>query len=111
MMSILLSDFQGRAVIKKLVHKLVSVLLFVYLLMIVSLEKGLPTMGLVLPLSDQCQHALKPPREQINQITHYIDGSMVYGSTDTRADFLREFEGGRLRVGEDNHLPRQQVCT
>ena len=39
------------------------------------------------------------PRNHLNQITHYIDGSMIYGSTQERADFLREFSGGRLWVG------------
>ncbi len=47
------------------------------------------------------------PREQVNELTHYIDGSNVYGSTDARAAFLREFEGGRLRVGPGNTLPLQ----
>ena len=38
-------------------------------------------------------------RDQINELTHYIDGSMIYGSTIDRADFLREFKGGLLKVG------------
>lgn len=39
------------------------------------------------------------PRQQINEITHYLDGSMVYGSTKELSDFLREFSGGRLKTG------------
>jgi len=39
------------------------------------------------------------PRQQVNELTHYIDGSMVYGSTASRAAFLRTFVNGRLRVG------------
>jgi peroxidase len=40
-----------------------------------------------------------PAREQFNALTHYIDGSNVYGSTDEVAKVLREFSGGRLKVG------------
>ena len=39
------------------------------------------------------------PREQFNIITHHIDASLIYGSTDDVAQFLREGNGGRLRVG------------
>ncbi len=45
------------------------------------------------------------PREQINQITSWIDGSMVYGSEDERATALREFDGGRLILSDDGLMP------
>lgn len=44
------------------------------------------------------------PREQINQITAWIDGSMVYGSDQERSDALREFEGGRLLLTDNDLL-------
>ncbi|XP_047481343.1 chorion peroxidase-like isoform X2 [Penaeus chinensis] len=36
------------------------------------------------------------PREQLNQITAYLDGSAVYGSRDAVAEELRAHSGGRL---------------
>ena len=40
-------------------------------------------------------------REQVNDLTSYIDGSMVYGSNDIIGDAVREFKGGLLRVGKN----------
>lgn len=46
------------------------------------------------------------PRQQINQITHYIDASNVYGSDQDRAESLRTNDGtGRLAVSDGNLLP------
>jgi hypothetical protein len=42
------------------------------------------------------------PREQVNHITGFIDGSNVYGSDTTRSASLRTFSGGRLKV---THTP------
>lgn len=45
------------------------------------------------------------PRQQINQITHYVDASNVYGSNDVRAAALRTSDGtGRLAMSAGNLL-------
>ncbi|CAL7938033.1 unnamed protein product [Xylocopa violacea] len=38
------------------------------------------------------------PRQQLNQVTAFIDGSAVYGSDSNAARSLRAFVGGRLRM-------------
>ena len=48
-----------------------------------------------------------PPRDQFNAITHYIDASNVYGSSEEVAEALREHVGGRLLVGPP-HAPGAQ---
>jgi hypothetical protein len=45
------------------------------------------------------------PRQQMNDITSYIDGSMVYGSDDVRALALRTGDGGRLKTGDGDLMP------
>jgi hypothetical protein len=44
------------------------------------------------------------PREQVNDITAFLDASMVYGSDPIRAAYLRD-EGGKLKVSEGDYLP------
>ena len=48
-----------------------------------------------------------PPRDQFNNVTHYIDASNVYGSSEEVARILREGKGGRLLVGPP-HAPGAQ---
>jgi hypothetical protein len=46
------------------------------------------------------------PRQQMNEITHWVDASNVYGSEDERAAALRTNDGtGKLLVSEGNLLP------
>ena len=45
------------------------------------------------------------PRQQMNQITSWIDASNVYGSDTTRASALRSFSGGRLATSTGDLLP------
>ncbi|KXZ47140.1 hypothetical protein GPECTOR_37g145 [Gonium pectorale] len=42
-----------------------------------------------------------PYRETINTITAFVDGSLVYGSSQAIGDRLRAYEGGRMRVVDD----------
>lgn len=44
-------------------------------------------------------------RQQVNSITAYLDGSVVYGSDEETAASLRAFEGGRMLTSEGDLLP------
>ncbi len=47
------------------------------------------------------------PRAYVNEITAYLDASMVYGSDAATAAALRD-SGGRLLIGEDGMLPETE---
>ncbi|XP_068961773.1 dual oxidase 2 [Petaurus breviceps papuanus] len=46
------------------------------------------------------------PRDQINQVTSWLDGSAIYGSSHSWNDALRSFSGGELASGPDPAFPR-----
>lgn len=41
--------------------------------------------------------------DQLNQLTHWLDGSQLYGNTNEQAESLREFSGGRLKATRDSN--------
>ena len=45
------------------------------------------------------------PRNFTNNITAFIDGSAIYGSDEDRAQYLRSYVDGKLRVSQGNLLP------
>jgi hypothetical protein len=44
-------------------------------------------------------------RQQLNVITAFLDGSVIYGSDEATAASLREGEGGRLKTSDGDLLP------
>jgi len=65
---------------------------------------GTGTQGI--PLDRSAYEIVDGTREQINLITAFVDGSMVYGSEDARADALRTLDGtGRLKTSAGGYLP------
>jgi peroxidase len=49
--------------------------------------------------------SIRNPRQQLNHITSYLDGSVVYGSDDMRARALRTMKFGLLKTSPGNLLP------
>ncbi|XP_058794605.1 peroxidase-like isoform X2 [Phymastichus coffea] len=43
------------------------------------------------------------PAEQMNQVSHFLDGSTIYGSVLTKSSEIRAYEGGLLRVNTRNN--------
>ncbi|CAH0563490.1 unnamed protein product [Brassicogethes aeneus] len=71
----------------------------------VQLDKGDPFMEYNVSCIEFVRSAPAPkcylgPREQINQVSAYIDGSVVYGGSEESARSLRTLEKGKLRMLE-----------
>lgn len=45
------------------------------------------------------------PRNYANNVSSYLDGSVIYGSTPETSEWLRTFEKGKLKVSDGNLLP------
>lgn len=60
----------------------------------------------VMPFSRSvCVDGVSTPRQQVSSITHWLDGSNVYGSDSARAGALRSFSGGKLNTSAGDMLP------
>uniref|UniRef100_G1P8K8 NAD(P)H oxidase (H2O2-forming) n=1 Tax=Myotis lucifugus TaxID=59463 RepID=G1P8K8_MYOLU len=46
------------------------------------------------------------PRDLTNEVTGWLDGSAIYGSSHSWSDALRSFSGGQLASGADHAFPR-----
>ncbi|MEO9592612.1 peroxidase family protein [Rhodopirellula bahusiensis] len=57
------------------------------------------------PIVEGTGTSVDNPAQQFNQITAYIDGSMVYGSDIGTAEALRTFEGGRMAMSNEGLMP------
>lgn len=51
------------------------------------------------------------PRQQFNQVTAFLDGSMIYGCNTATAAALRSFVGGRMKISEGDLLPLNNLAT
>ncbi|XP_037358296.1 dual oxidase 2 [Talpa occidentalis] len=47
------------------------------------------------------------PRDLTNEVTGWLDGSAIYGSSNSWSDALRSFSGGQLASGPDPAFPRE----
>jgi hypothetical protein len=64
------------------------------------------TVRLAPGINDLTVRAVTPnPRQQVTEISGYLDGSMIYGSDPARANALRSFQGGKLKTSAGDLPP------
>jgi hypothetical protein len=74
------------------------------------LATGDAEIGLVRSASSEASGTgIDNPRQQVNDITAFIDGSMIYGSDVQRAKALRLLSSGRLKTSEGELLPFNEL--
>ena len=61
-----------------------------------------------IPACTCLKHGSHTARDQVNDLTSYIDGSQIYGSNLKIANSLRTFKKGLLKIGEGNNLPSRK---
>ncbi|KAK7102721.1 chorion peroxidase-like [Littorina saxatilis] len=62
-----------------------------------------------IPASSHAHGYRKVPREQLNIVTSFFDGSTVYGSSEEQLELLRDSKSRALmKVGENGLLPRSE---
>ena len=61
-----------------------------------------------IPACTCLKHGSHTARDQLNDLTSYIDGSQIYGSSLKNANSLRTFKNGLLKIGEGNNLPSRK---
>ena len=65
----------------------------------------------VIPLTRSQYTTVNGVRQQINTISAFLDGSMVYGSDQATADKLRSGQGGRMKTSAGDLLPLNNAAT
>ncbi|MGE0487839.1 MAG: peroxidase family protein [Vulcanimicrobiota bacterium] len=50
-------------------------------------------------------HEANTPQTYLNEVTHWWDGSQLYGSSAEKAATLRSFKDGKMALDEDGNLP------
>ena len=58
---------------------------------------------------DRCTRDTREPMSYQNDVTHWWDGSQIYGNDDVTSSKLRDFNHGKLKVAKDGWLPKDRT--